>query len=79
MIDKTEPTTAALIVRLKSGEYNGVDIMKAWIALRRLDEAEATIKAARELIDRWNGEDGEYLGADDCADELLKLLEKANE
>ena len=44
------------------------------------DKLEAQLAANKEtirlLIDRWNGEAGEWLGSDDCAYELQQALEK---
>ena len=36
--------------RLKMGEYDGNDIMQAWIAIDRIMELEAECKALRELL-----------------------------
>jgi len=45
----------------------------------RIEELEAQLAANKEtvrlLIDRWNGEAGEWLGSDDCAYELQQALE----
>ena len=46
----SKPTTAetdlrSLRARLKSGEYDGADIMKAWLCLDRLEEQTAFIDA----------------------------------
>jgi hypothetical protein len=37
-----DPEIEALCARLKSGEYDGADIMKAWIALRALNRGAST-------------------------------------
>ena len=71
MSDK--PTTAELITMLS--EFNcHTDIQK--LAADRLEAAEATIKAAGELADKW--ENDETLGRERdgiiCADQLRKLL-----
>ena len=44
------------------------------LSMKRVEELEKQLNAVRKLPDRWNGEVGEYLGADDCAEELLEAL-----
>ena len=39
-----------LIVRLKSGEYDGGDIMSAWLAIRRLIKIESELATARAEV-----------------------------
>ena len=49
----------------------------------RIKELEKELEANQEtvhlLIDRWNGEAGEWLGADDCAYELKQALKDGDE
>jgi len=58
------------------GFASSVSSDKAHIRIKQL---EAQLAAVRELPDRWNGEDGEYLGADDCAYELQQAIGEDNE
>ena len=39
-----------IIARLKCGEYDGADLMKAWINLRRIAELEAERNRLREAL-----------------------------
>lgn len=40
----------ALRNRLKSGEYDGVDIMKAWMAVEELDKLKTTISFYKRFV-----------------------------
>ena len=44
----------ALRVRLKTGEYDGNDIMQAWIAIDRIAELEAQLADANEMLEKCN-------------------------
>ena len=50
-----------------------------WAIAAVLAWDKSELDAVRKLPDRWNGEDGEYLGADDCAEELLAALRGEND
>ena len=51
---------------------------RAW--KERAERAEATIKAARALLEEWRDEYGDYpQSKDDCADELQALLNRSND
>jgi len=49
-VDLDDEQLRALRVRLKSGEYDGVDLMKAWIAIDELIEARGEIDKIESAI-----------------------------
>jgi hypothetical protein len=59
----------ALRIRLKSGEYNGADIMSAWLAIDQLTAAHERIKELESQI-----ADTERRVAEDMYQIFLNLL-----
>ncbi len=63
-----------LISRLKSGEYNGADIMKAWLAIEdlqtKLKEADSEFELLKKTFDTY------VYTTEDAIAELVKLVEE---
>ncbi len=60
-----------LRTKLKQGEYDGADIMKAWIAIDRLIKVQTTLKNVHDKLeygDVYQWDDG-----DNCWEEMRRL------
>ena len=58
-----------LVVKLKSGEYDGADIMKAWLLI---EELQAQLVEITEIIGM---EDGGRIDEQDAYDKIRELME----
>ena len=68
----------SLVTRLKCGEYDGEDIMEAWINLERIAELEEQLRvrdeALAEIREVWAGSD--TFIAEAALEEYLQMLLK---